>query len=1126
MGLLFLYRTVKFFVFSAEKYYAWMQYNFVRALRNKDGSGCSYGTENYMRINDLINNIQNTNSTGLRVNDDLPSVDGAFFNDIKKSGNVGEGKGAAGFFKTIESKRVTGSTYTLNEAKGLNEKEGFGEKMLSSLNGPKNNDKELVKNLTGDDYESLDEEGMSLEKFSKERLERAIERIKENREVREVRLAEGVEKQQEYRETVDRMAVMAKAATGTEKLIAKMLYDADLPVTEENIAEVSQAADTAQNAGKLTDSSESYLIRNNLMPTIENIYKAVHSGEMRQMPIDDTSWESLKEKVLEIVKEAGADSDKGLESAKWLVEHDLPVTAENILYKAELDAYKNAGSVSKEDIFGAAIRSMQEGGSAKEGIVISRLDEATAVIEKETENLINKIPFIRNEAIHLAFTQGATEENVTIPQLVKAEESIETGTNAGASVKLIEEEVTVRIQLEEVRVSLNIEAGRRLMANGIDILKDSLMQVSEGLRELKAEYFEGVYKEIEADYGKSSVTASEAAKLAVETEESLGKIYNAPLELYKATFSVRRSVTLAEISETGETLIKETVSASSASISINPASMTAALSSYESSSTEVRRDLGDSIKKAFAGSVDSLLTANGLDITEGNRRAVRILGYNSMEITAESIEEIKYFDAKVTGLIDKMTPPVVMTMIRDGINPLDCTIDELDEKVSSIQKEQGNTAEQKYSEFLVRMEETNSITQNERNAYIGIYRLLYNVEKNDGAAIGSLLQSGRELTFGNLLTEERTMNLGVDLSADDDTAIRSSYYKNSVSAQINEAFIFQRRLAGEALDVTDPSRWDAALKGKDYQNVTIEGLHDGLYAGQGIETAGINNIPAVNESDAVLSVTKAENIVKTMTANSPVSAFLSSFGIKDSFSNRKAAEDIFFGSGKEDSAVSVTADELSTALESESRFDELLGIQTRRANVLTGQAFRTAVNAQAAAELNGRVERIEMLKALAGGGHYRMNVDDGDESKEVNLTFIRNTGDAGTVSIEVQKEGYHLQADLNMVVMEQSYSGQSVNGTASSVTTQAAVTKGNIYFAGSVPADATDKADSFKAALKEAGINADNINISAGARSEETYISYLANQKVQAEERREKTEEKTGKIDALYMAAKSFLSFF
>ena len=359
-----------------------------------------------MRINDLVSNIQNTNSTGLKVNEDLPSVDGAFFSDKNKAGSVGEGKGAAGFFKTLESKKVTGSTYTLNEAKGLNEKEGFGEKLLNSLNAPQNNDKELVKNLTGDDYDRLDDEGMSLEKFSKERLERAIERIKENREIREVRLAEGVEKQQEYRETVDRMAYMAKAETGTEKLIAKMLYDADLPVTKENIAEVSQAADTALNAGKLTDSSESYLIRNNLMPTIENIYRAVHSGEMRQIPIDDTSWESLKEKALEIVKEAGADSTEGLNSAKWLVEHDLPVTAENILYKSELDAYNKTGIVSKEDIFGAAIRSIQDGGSAKEGIVIARLDEAAATIEKETENLINKIPFIRNEAIHLAFTSG------------------------------------------------------------------------------------------------------------------------------------------------------------------------------------------------------------------------------------------------------------------------------------------------------------------------------------------------------------------------------------------------------------------------------------------------------------------------------------------------------------------------------------------------------------------------------------------------------------------------------------------------------------------------------------------------------------------------------------------------
>jgi hypothetical protein len=1106
--------------------------------------GSLFGTENYMRINDLFNNIQNTNSTGVRVNDDLSSFDGAFFID-KNSTPAVDKSSVSGTAKMPESRKVTGNTYTLNEAKGMAEREGLGEKLLNAVNAPRNNDKELVKNLTGEDYESLEDEGMSLEKFSKERLERAIERIKENRTVREIRLAEGVEKQQEYRETVDRMSFLAKADSGAEKLIAKMLYEADIPVTEENIEEVKKAADIALNTGKLNDSSENYLIRNNLPPTIENLYKAAHTGEMRQMPLDDASWESLKKTAIDIVKESGVDTDTGLKTARWLVEHDLPVTKENILYKTELDAYGDNGPLSSEEGFGAAVNSMQEGSSAKEGLVIVRKDEEAAAFEKEAEDIINKLPGISNEAIKSSFLNGATEENITIPELIDAEEQIEKTGNLNGTVNpggMTKEEANVKIRLEEIRVSLNIEAARGLMAKGISIMSDGLMRVAEGIRELQKEFFEEVYRELETDYGfeakgssADKISASEAAELAVRTENGLEKVINAPLELYKASFSIRHSITLAQLSETGETLISENVQESSVYISVTPASMTAALTSYENSSTEVRRDLGDSIKKAFSGSVDSLLSSFGLETTEGNRRAVRILGYNSMEITASSIEEIKYYDAKVTGLAGKMTPPVVMAMIRNGINPLECTIDELDEAVSSIIKEQGSSPEQKYSEFLVRMEEAGAISQNERNAYIGIYRLLYNVEKNDGAAIGSLLASGRELTFGNLLTEERSRNTGIDMAADDNTDIKASYYKNSVSDQINDAFNYQRRLADEALEVTDPSRWDRALSGKDYQNVTIEGLHDGLYTGQTgtVESAG---------NDIETFASKADDIVKTMTGNTPVSEFLNSFGIKDSYRNRKAAEEIFFGENQEDSSISVTADELNSALESESNFDELLGIKTRRANALTGQAFKTAITAQAAAELNGRVERIEMLEALAGKGHYRLQVDEGETSKTVNLTVIKNTGDAGTVSVEIQREDYSLQADLNLVMTESEYSNvespykvvavprpgaQGVSGVP--------FVRGNILFMGTTAPDAAGKAEMFKTALKEAGINADNINISGMARNSEAYMSYLSGLYTAAQHQdgagqasgSDRRSEETARIaERLYMAAKSFLSFF
>ena len=1076
-----------------------------------------------MRINDLINNIQNTNSTGLRVNDDLSSVDGAFFNDKNRTSSIGEGKGAAGFIKTLESKRVTGNTYTFSEAKGMTEKEGFAEKLLNSVNVPVNNDKELVKNLTGDDYEALGEEGMSLEKFGKERLERAIERIKDNREFRESTLAENVEKQQEYRESVDRMAFLAKADSGSEKLIAKMLYEADIPVTEENIAEVKSAAEVALSTGKLSDSSESYLIKNNLEPTIDNIYKASHSGEMRQNALDEASWENLKEKAMEIVSEAGTDPEQGLKNARWLVEHDLPVTADNILYKEELDAY-NANGVSESKLFKAAVRSMQEGNSAKDGAVIARLNEATVAIEKETEELIGKLSNVGNEAIKLSFIEGATEETVTVRELVEAQENIDGNVQKELSSKLSAEEVNVKIRLEEVRISLNVEAGRRLMANGIDILSDSLMNVSEGLKTLQKGFYSDLYNEVGADTkGISEISAEEAADMALETEKCLDNISNSPLDFYKATFSIRHTVTLAELSSSGELLIRETVSGTDGSISVNPSSMQMALSSYESSSTEVRRDLGDSIKKAFTGSVDSLLSSNGLELTEGNRRAVRILGYNSMEITAESIEEIKFYDAKVTGLIERMTPPVVMTMIRDGINPLESTIDELDAKVSSILNEQGNSLEQKYSEFLVRMEETGSITANERNAYIGIYRLLYNVEKDDGAAIGSLLNSGRELTFGNLMTEARTRVTGVDLAADDNTGISSSHYTNSVTDQINNAFNYQRGLVQDSLGVTDPSRWDRALSGKNYPNVTIEELHDGLFNGQ----QGLNGT-STGTADIEASVVKAQEIVKTMTANTPASAFLNSFGIKDSFNNRKAAEDILSGEGKEDSAISVTADELNDGLLSGSRFDELLGIKTRMANTLTGQAFKTAITAQAAAELNGRVERIEMLKAMAGKGHYRMNVSDDEETKTVNLTVIRNEGNAGTISVEIQKQGYNLQADLNLVMMDQRYNSPAISrgnlyiseNTAQDVSTAVGGAAGRNGIERSAVFDGY--VENIKSALENSGINADNINIVAGSRSSEQYVSYLA----QARKENANREEAADNRDKLFTVAKAILSAF
>ncbi len=52
------------------------------------------------------------------------------------------------------------------------------------------------------------------------------------------------------------------------------------------------------------------------------------------------------------------------------------------------------------------------------------------------------------------------------------------------------------------------------------------------------------------------------------------------------------------------------------------------------------------IQKAFRN-VDDILSDIGLEETEANQRAVRILGYNQIEITQESVAEMKAADEQV-----------------------------------------------------------------------------------------------------------------------------------------------------------------------------------------------------------------------------------------------------------------------------------------------------------------------------------------------------------------------------------------------------------------------------------------------------------------------------------------------
>lgn len=91
-------------------------------------------------------------------------------------------------------------------------------------------------------------------------------------------------------------------------------------------------------------------------------------------------------------------------------------------------------------------------------------------------------------------------------------------------------------------------------------------------------------------------------------------------------------------------------------------------------STQVRTDLGDKLGNAVAASTENILKELKLEDTQENRRAVRILAYNSMDITMERLERVKEIDAAVNNLFERLTPDIALEMIRAGSDVMNMDI--------------------------------------------------------------------------------------------------------------------------------------------------------------------------------------------------------------------------------------------------------------------------------------------------------------------------------------------------------------------------------------------------------------------------------------------------------------------
>ena len=616
----------------------------------------------------------------------------------------------------------------------------------------------MSNSVSGEDLEKMQEEGFQAESTDVETYVSIVDRIK-------VTLAKAGVEIAGYNDNLDTETV--EEITGNRidanELVSKM-QQADIPVTEDNVDALTEAIAQASQIGTLSEDAMKYMLLNHKLPTIDNLYVAQFSSAatMRQAQgyysdyaqgyyakkADTIDWNKLESGIDSVISQSGLENTKEVqENAKWLIESGIELTPQNLTSLSEL---KNMElPMDTEQLMDLTITAMGNGKQPGKALMTGEQP-----IWQQAQELIQEVEAISDEAIHEAVESGevlnlknlyATQKEIDARQVQQTQNPVTEGETQQQTQDVSVREIEARRQMEEIRLMMTQEANRQLLKSGYQIDTTELSQLVEALKateaNLKASMFGGETQQI----------SNERAVLYENTLEVTDELASMPVALVGKISASKTPYTLQTLYQEGSVLQSKYEKAGE---------------TYEALMTAPRKDLGDSIKKAFRN-VDAILEDMDMELNDSNRRAVRILGYNNMEITKENIASVKEADSQVTGVIRRMTPATTLQMIREQKNPLEMDLDELDQYLNEQDKDTGADAE-KFSRYLQKLDQSHSITEDEREAYIGIYRLFRQIEKSDGAVIGSVVAAGAEMNFKNMLSAVRTnQHKNMDVTVDD-----------------------------------------------------------------------------------------------------------------------------------------------------------------------------------------------------------------------------------------------------------------------------------------------------------------------------------------------------------------------
>lgn len=547
-----------------------------------------------------------------------------------------------------------------------------------------------------------------------------------------------------YTDTLDDGTIeeMTGIAGGSDKLfggnrevlaeVVKAGHETDIDIDGQSLSEISHAYDELGDVLAINDSMKRALILSDAKLSIDNLYLAKHTARDYTDKPSGAYFDLAQNGYL--AKKATSDGDISEEIKRLLSELDIEASEDNILNARWL--VDNSVCIDEPNMTKLSrINNISLPLSDKDFAnvcmnAIARGQKPVDAVVDDTENIYSK-------AVRI------TEE---ISKIVGCEE---TASDIVAQTSGNKDNIHSLRVFEEIRLKMTSAANLVLLRSGYSIDTKNLEDYVEALKKVE-----------NSDYYKET-------KEILAVQSAVVDIRRAPIEFVGRYCYEIKDADLSTLQ----------VQANLATKKFEEAGIR-----YEEVATTVRKDLGDSIKKAFRN-VDDLLKEGGFEVCEPNRRAVKILGYNSMPINRENLDKVLEADRKLSGVLNRLSPSDVIHLIRRGMSPMQMSIDELNDYIDT--NHDADEAEmEKYSKFLYKLERINDISESERREFIDVYRLFHKLEQTNCAAVGTLLNQGRAISLDNLKTATKTINSkGVDVRVDSEFGLLVSEIRSELEPE-------------------------------------------------------------------------------------------------------------------------------------------------------------------------------------------------------------------------------------------------------------------------------------------------------------------------------------------------------